>query len=93
MIKILRKGYLILKCKECHKEHSFEGRDLVFEPYGSDASGKKYLCVTEFFCSCDTKIKSEITIIESPIGTIKEILKESKNAEITRMPDISILSL
>ena len=93
MIKFIRKGYLILKCKECHKERSFEGRDLVFDPYGSDESGKKYLNTTEFFCSCDTKIKSEITIIESPIGTIKEILKESKNAEITRMPDISVLSL
>ncbi len=93
VIKFIRKGYLTLKCKECHKEHSFEGRDLVFDPYGSDESGKKYLSVTEFFCSCDTKIKAEITIIESPIGTIKEILKESKNAEIKGMPGISILSI
>jgi len=97
MIKFIRKGYLILKCNECRKEHSFEGRDLVFDPYGScefnGEAGKKYLSVTEFFCSCDTKIKAEITIIECPAGTIREIQKESKNAEIKRVPEISVLSL
>jgi hypothetical protein len=95
--KFIRKGYLKLKCKECHKEHSFEGRDLVFDAYGSyecgGETGKKYLNTTEFFCSCDTKIKSEITIIECPIGIIKEIQKETKNAEITGMCSISVLNI
>jgi hypothetical protein len=97
VIKFIRKGYLKLKCKECHKEHSFEGRDLVFDPYGSFESegvkGNKFLNTTEFFCSCDTKIKAEIIITEFPEGTIKDITSEARNAEIAGMCSISLLKL
>ncbi len=97
MVKFLRKGYLKLKCKECHKTHSFEGRDLVFDPYGKTDKEKgiekKYLCANDFFCTCDTKIKSEILITEYPEGIIADITYEAKNAEVTEKCNISILTL
>jgi len=97
MVKFIRKGYLKLKCKECHKTHSFEGRDLVFDPYGKtekeQGTEKQYLCTTDFFCSCDTKIKSEILITEYPEGNISGINYDTKNAEVLERCNISILSM
>jgi hypothetical protein len=97
MVRFIRKGYLKLKCKECHKSHSFEGRDLVFDPYGKtekeNGIERKYLCTNDFFCSCDTKIKSGILITEYPEGKIADISYETKNAEVIEKCSISILSL
>ena len=97
MVRFIRKGYLKLKCKECHKSHSIEGRDLVFDPYRKtekeNGIERKYLSVTDFFCSCDTKIKCEILITEFPEGTISDISYDARNAEITDKCNISILSI
>lgn len=97
MVRFTRKGYLKLKCKECHKSHSFEGRDLVFDPYGKSdkekGTEKKYLSSHSFFCSCDTRINFEILITEYPEGNIADIGYETKNAEITEKCTISILKV
>ena len=95
MIRFIRKGYLKLKCKECHTLHSIEGRDLVFDSYGkTEKDGileKKYLSKSDFFCKCDTKITAEIMIIEFPEGKISEVIYETKNAEVNEkiIADIS----
>lgn len=95
MIRFIRKGYLKLKCKECHKLHSIEGRDLVFDPYGkTDKNGmieRKYLSKSDFFCSCDTKLSAEILIVEFPEGKIFDVKYEAKNAEVTEKISINIL--
>ena len=95
MIRFIRKGYLRLKCKECHTSHSLEGRDLVFDPYGkTEKDGqleKKYLSKSDFFCKCDTKITAEIMIIEFPEGKISDVIYEAKNAEVTEKITINIL--
>lgn len=95
MIRFIRKGYLKLKCKECHKLHSIEGRDLVFDPYGkTDKNGmieRKYLSKNDFFCSCDTKLSAEILIVEFPEGKIFDVKYEAKNAEVTEKISINIL--
>lgn len=95
MIRFIRKGYLKLKCRECHKLHSIEGRDLVFDPCGkSEKDGqieRRYSSKSEFFCSCDTKIQTEITITEYPEGKISNVNYESKNAEVTEKISISII--
>jgi hypothetical protein len=97
MVRFIRKGYLKLKCKECHKLHSIEGRDLVIDPYSKTENEngleRKYLCTKDFFCTCDTKIKSEILITEYPEGIISDIKYEAKNAEVTEKCNISILTL
>ena len=70
---------------------------MVFDPYGKtekeNGLERKYLCVIDFFCSCDTKIKSEILITEYPEGKIADISYETKNAEVIERCTISILSL
>ena len=95
MIRFIRKGYLKLKCKECHKSHSIEGRDLVFDPYGkSDKDGqseRKYFSKNDFFCSCDTKISAEIMITEFPEGKISDVSYEAKNAEVVEKITVNLL--
>jgi len=95
MIRFIRKGYLKLKCKECHKSHSIEGRDLVFDPYGKfDKDGqteRKYLSKNDFFCSCDIKISAEIMITEFPEGKIADVSYEAKNAEVIEKITINVL--
>ena len=75
--------------------HSIEGRELVFDPYGkSEKDGiteRKYLSNSEFFCSCDTRIKAEIIITEYPEGKISNISYEAKNAEVTEKISVSII--
>ena len=95
MARFIRKGYLKLKCSECHKQHSFEGRDLVFDPYGKkEIEGKiemKYLCSLDFFCGCDTKVHAEIMITEYPEGKLYDVTYEGKNSEILEKVNISII--
>lgn len=75
--------------------YSIEGRELVFDPYGkSEKDGqieRKYSSKSEFFCSCDTRIKTEIIITEYPEGKISDISYEAKNAEVKEKISVSII--
>ncbi len=86
MTKFLKKGYLKIKCKECHKQHSFESRDLIF-----DKKGTKHICEGDFFCDCDTKIKYEIVINETETGELGNVTYECKNGDIYDVFKISTL--
>ena len=79
MAKFLRKGSLKLKCKECHNQHSFEGRDMIF-----DKLGKTHICSKDFYCGCDTKLKYEIEVAETPEGKLGEVKFSSVNCEIVQ---------
>ena len=94
---MIRKGSLRIKCKECHTEHFFDGRDMVFDKSGmtETESGTKinYSSTLEFYCKCDTKIKVMTKVIEFPEGIAESIKYENKNAELLSRPDISFLKI
>ena len=97
MTKMIRKGSLRIKCKECHTEHFFDGRDMVFDKSGvKEREGKlekKWVSEIDFFCKCDTKIKVMTEVIEFPVGIAENIRYENKNAELLSKPVISFLTL
>lgn len=94
MTRFIRKGYLKIKCKECHKHHSYEGRDLVFDKFASkqkpEGTETTHICSFEFFCSCDTKLKVEITLIEFPEKKIHSLDYNLKNADLLEKCNISV---